>query len=313
MDNLIPIFLAADDRYARYCAVTMMSILANTASPERLKFYVLSSDISVENTRKLERLQFGVDNVSVLNIDLSLFDSLPIILKHLNLNMYSRLLIPELCPHLHKIIYLDCDTIVLSDIVELFDTDLEDKPLGAIAHIQQPYQAVFVEKFNVADNDIYFNSGVLVIDTDLWRAHQYGKAVIEYCEKYSDKLHFPDQDSLNVIFWENYYHCSGLWNVETRLYNEKLIGVPQDPETDYRIHNPKILHYAGSNKPWNSSQYVPMRHLYAKYSQQLAEYSGWMPDRPEPKRCSVNGLLQFMWTCLYFRSSTTFRKVFPRN
>jgi lipopolysaccharide biosynthesis glycosyltransferase len=56
MNDKIPIFFAADDKYARYCAVTIISILEHTASPERLEFYILSSDISPDNKQKFKQI-----------------------------------------------------------------------------------------------------------------------------------------------------------------------------------------------------------------------------------------------------------------
>ncbi|WP_310415808.1 glycosyltransferase family 8 protein [Chamaesiphon sp. OTE_8_metabat_110] len=312
MKDPISIFFAADDKYARHCAVTITSIINNTASPDRLEFYILSSDISKENQSNLEKLCADcAAKISIVNVDLTLFASLPTILEHLNLNMYSRLLIPDLCPDRKKIVYLDCDILVLSDIAELFDLEMDNKPIAAIPHIQLPYQEVFVETFNVRDNDIYFNSGVLVIDTELWRQKQYGQTILEYCSNNIAQLHFADQDALNVVFWENYYHLPGTWNVETRLYKEKLMGVPQDKKTNGRIKSPKILHYTGPNKPWSSENYVPMRHLYARYSEQLSNDFEWLPFNPEPKRCSTPRLLKFIWTCIYFRTSCSFSNFFP--
>jgi lipopolysaccharide biosynthesis glycosyltransferase len=314
MNGKIPIFFAADNKYARYCAVTITSIIENTSQPERLKFYILSSDISKENQQKLEQMCASSSvGISVIDVDLSLFASLPTILEHLNLNMYSRLLIPELCPDCQQIIYLDCDTLVLSDIADLFDLEIAKKPIAAIPHIQLPYQDIFVKTFNVRDADIYFNSGVLVIDTELWRKKQYGQTILKYCSDNIERLHLADQDALNVVFWENYYHLPGVWNVETRLYKEKLLGVPQDKKTNGRIKSPKILHYTGPNKPWSSENYVPMRHLYAQYSEQLSNDFDWLPSSPEPKRCSTPALLKFIWTCLYFRTSCSFRRFFPKN
>jgi lipopolysaccharide biosynthesis glycosyltransferase len=310
MEDRISIFFAADNKYARHCAVTITSIIGNTASPERLEFYILSSDISKENQCNLEKLcADSAAKISIVDVDLTLFASLPTILEHLNLNMYSRLLIPDLCPDRKKIVYLDCDILVLSDIAELFDLEIDNKPIAAIPHIQLPYQEVFVETFNVRDDDIYFNSGVLVIDTELWRQNHYGQTILEYCSNNIEQLHFADQDALNVVFWENYYHLPGVWNVETRLYKEKLLGVPQDKETNYRIEDPKILHYTGPNKPWISKNYVPMRQEYVRYSKQLAANFNWLPSNLEPKACSISAFFSFVWSCLYFRASYNFRKI----
>jgi len=119
---------------------------------------------------------------------------------------------------------------------------------------------------------------------------------------------YRDQDALNAVFWEKYEHLPGVWNVEARLYREKLLGLPQTPEIIKRMANPKIIHYTGSDKPWSSQEYVPARSLYTYYSHRLAELTGWFPSKPEPQRASVSSYLRFAYSCLYFRAST-FKKI----
>ncbi len=298
------ILLSADNHYARYCAVTILSILENTSSPEKFEFHILSPDISQENIQRIEKICTHFDaTVSVIPINLELFSSLPAFQKHFNLNNYSRIYGLNQCKNCEKVIYLDCDIVVLADLSELFDFELEGKPIGAVPHVQLPYQYIFRKNFNFANEDIYFNSGVMLIDATDWRLKKSGDVVLEFCIENSSKLHFADQDALNVIFWENYCHLPGVWNVEARLYKEKLLGLPQHEEITNRMQNPKIIHYTGADKPWSSQNYVPMRHLYTYYSEQLCERFSWFPSQMEPKKCSILSLVKFAWSCLYFRTS----------
>ncbi|BAY74466.1 glycosyl transferase family 8 [Nostoc linckia NIES-25] len=309
MNKKTSILLAADDNYSRYCAVTILSTLENTSSPENFEFYILSPDISRENLRKIEEVcnQFNA-RVSIIPIDLKLFKYLPAFQKHFNLNNYSRLFGPNQCHNCDRIIYLDCDIIVLADLQDLFKHELNGKPIGAVPHVQLPYEDTFRQNFQINGEDIYFNSGVMLIDTIYWRDKQYGEVVLELCLENASKLHFADQDALNVIFWRNYCHLPGVWNVEARLYKEKLLGLPQNQEITDRMQNPKIIHYTGSDKPWLSQNYVPMRHLYTHYSQKLSQRFSWLPSKQEPHKNTIQSILKFVWACLYFRTSYSFRK-----
>ena len=308
--DIISIFLSADEGYARYCAVTILSILENTSSPEKLHFYILSPDISQESTQRLEQVcaQFAAQ-ISIIPIDLSLFSSLPE-LQHLSLNTYSRLIGPDVCGLCEKIIYLDCDLIVLGDIAELFKYSLEARPVGAVPHVQFPYQDIFVKTFDVQGEDIYFNGGVMLINSVHWRKQRYGEKTLKLADKYANQLHFGDQDALNAVFWQNYCHLPGVWNVEARLYKEKLLGLPQNEEITHRIANAKIIHYTGPDKPWKSQNYVPQRQLYIHYSQQLSQRFSWFPFHPETYKCTTLSLFKFVWSCLYFRASYNFHRIF---
>ena len=54
----IPIFLASDENYAKYMAVTMTSIFTNTE--EFIEFYILDGGITDETKKKFEELK-GAD------------------------------------------------------------------------------------------------------------------------------------------------------------------------------------------------------------------------------------------------------------
>ncbi|MDZ8107900.1 MAG: glycosyltransferase family 8 protein [Nostoc sp. DedQUE12a] len=311
MKEKTSILLAADDNYSRYCAVTILSTLENTSTPENFEFYILSPDISRENLGKIEEVckQFNA-RVSIIPVDLQLFKYLPAFHKHFNLNNYSRLFGPNQCHSCDRLIYLDCDIIILADLQDLFKHELNGKPIGAVPHVQLPYEDTFRQNFEINGEDIYFNSGVMLIDTIYWRDKQYGEVVLEFCLENASKLHFADQDALNVIFWRNYCHLPGFWNVEARLYKEKLLGLPQNQEITKRMENPKIIHYTGSDKPWSSYNYVPMRHLYIHYSQELSQKFSWLPSKQEPQKNTIQSILNFAWSCFYFRASCSIRKIF---
>lgn len=310
MSEQIPIFLSADDKYARYCAVTILSILKNTQTPERLKFYILSPDIFRSNINYLEKICIDFNSsISIMNVDLSLFKDFPVFHKHFNLNNYCRLYGIDLCNEPKEILYLDCDVIILDDVINLFDLNLKNYTIGAIPHVQLPYQSIFLETFNLNAIDIYFNSGVLLINSLSWRLFNCTKIILEFCLQNQKKLHFADQDALNAIFWGNYCHLPGEWNVEARLYKEKLLGLPQTEEITHRMKNAKIIHYTGSDKPWSSTNYVPMRHLYRRYSDMLSQEFGWLPAKPEPKSCSPLAMIKFIWSCIYFRMSWNIKKM----
>ncbi|ANV87357.1 glycosyltransferase family 8 protein [Picosynechococcus sp. PCC 7117] len=306
----IPIFLSADDNYARYCAVTILSILKNTQKPEELHFYIFSPDITNENTRKIDQLCSSFNsNLSIIKIDLNLFKSLPEI-EHVNLNTYTRLITPELSKINCNIILLDCDIIVLSEIADFYKYNLKTFSLGAIPHVQFPYQEIFLKKFEIQNEDFYFNAGVMLINGDTWQKNDYSDKTFVFASDNADKLQFQEQDALNAVFWCNYCHLPGEWNVEARLYKEKLLGLPQTEEITHRMKNAKIIHYTGPDKPWKSKNYVPMRHLYLYYSEMLSEEFGWLPSKPEPKSCSPLAMIKFIWSCIYFRTSYIFKKIF---
>ena len=64
-----------------------------------------------------------------------------------------------------KVLYLDADTLVLDDIVQLYDTPLVNQTIGAVI---DPGQAYALKRLGIHSSDYYFNSGVMIIDIDRW-------------------------------------------------------------------------------------------------------------------------------------------------
>jgi len=309
MSPVIPVVLTADNRYIRQCATTILSALENSSSPANISFYLISPDISEDNIYKLKRLcECFNARLSVINIDLDLFSSFPTIYEHLNLNVYSRLYIPNLLPQHDRVIYLDCDIIILGDLYELFSVLNEGKVVSAIPHVQFPYQEDFKKEFSIEQEDSYFNAGVMLLELEGWRIKNYSNQLLRWIANNSTKLQFNDQDALNFMFWGNYYHLPGEWNVEARLYKEKLLGLPQTDEIAKRMKSPKIIHYTGPDKPWSSKNYVPKREVYLEYSDRLSRLIGWQIDS-EVRCCQPSNFIYFLWSCFYFRMSWNLRNL----
>ena len=303
----ISILLSADENYARQCAITMLSVLSNTAAPEKVRFYLLTPDLTGNSRDRLEAIcRKFTATLSVFFISLKKFESFPLLHEHFSLSTYSRLLGPDLCVDCDRLVYLDCDLVVLGDISDLFYMDLSGMPLGAVPHVSLPYQSVFTSTFSVSNKDRYFNAGAMVIDANYWRKNKVTEAILQLAIAYADKLEFADQDPLNVFFWENYAHLPGIWNVEARLYSEKLLGVSQDEETSTRMKLPQLIHYTGADKPWKSERYVAKRRCYLEYSDRLTSLLGW-ESKSQPSNVNVKGFWHFVYACLYFRAAT-FRK-----
>ena len=79
---------------------------------------------------------------------------------------YSRLYLADLYPSsVKKVLYLDCDTIVLSSIEEIWNINLGD---NIIAALNDAFSSLYRRNIGLRKTDIMFNSGVMLIDLDKW-------------------------------------------------------------------------------------------------------------------------------------------------
>jgi lipopolysaccharide biosynthesis glycosyltransferase len=110
---------------------------------------------------------------------------------------WFRLLLPNILPaDIERLIYLDPDTIVLSDISELFHTDMQSAPLAAVVDYNNTRMSAMYELKN------YVNSGVLLMDLQEWRDKDYVALCLEHARRTRDEHLFTDQCAINTFFAE---------------------------------------------------------------------------------------------------------------
>ena len=238
----IPIFYATDEKYAAMAATSMASVLFNTDS--FIDFYILDCNLSPLTRRKFEMLHERFSNFSIEFISVDSNEKFAHIeLRcHLTLACFARLLIPDLKPNLGKVIYLDCDTIVMQDIAQLYEQNLDGFALGAVADPDTcnipERRAKWYAAAQVSNTHLYFNSGILLLDCDVWRKNNMLPQVMHAERITATTRQFNDQDILNKTFDSNYKPLEIRFNVKKNL-------VTYCPQNEIVIR-----HFTGFPKPW---------------------------------------------------------------
>jgi lipopolysaccharide biosynthesis glycosyltransferase len=93
--------------------------------------------------------------------------------------------------------------------------------------------------------DPYFNSGVLLIDTERWRSLDIRKRCIEYLTQTAGNRRFPDQDALNVA-------CYGQWLRLNKRWNH-MMASRLDTSRGSELQEAVIVHSAGPVKHWHEA------------------------------------------------------------
>ncbi len=249
-DNLtsrdkIHIALATDDRYVSFALIVINSILHfHPKSGKKLVFHILTDGLSPEYRSLFS--QFSSDQVEVKEqiVDTEKFAARWCGKKS---PMYYRLELPERIPETDRMIYLDCDVIVLDDIEKLWQMDLQGKPLGAIGD-----RAGLQEKRKCyCPDSIMFNSGVMLLDLAQWRKENYVPQLAVFWEKNISWMNFADQGLLNAFFGSRYAMLPQQWNIINSVYrNPPAEGMYTSEEIREAIRHPGIVHFTGHHKPW---------------------------------------------------------------
>lgn len=124
---------------------------------------------------------------------------------HGNLMNYMRLRLPKLLPRADRILYLDSDLSIHTDLCLLFHQDLKGLPLGAVdgGTLKWCIDHHFYPKVGLKDEDRSFNSGVLLLDAEIWRNQDIAGQALAFGREH--QVH--DQTVLNALFLAAFIPC----------------------------------------------------------------------------------------------------------
>ncbi|MBQ7524453.1 MAG: DUF4422 domain-containing protein [Alphaproteobacteria bacterium] len=291
--NNVPVVFCADENYFPYLCVAINSLICNGSSGNNYDIFVIVDSVKESSKRKLaEFVSEKGENVNITFIDVEPYlrevdKSIFYIHGYFSIAVYWRLFIPRILKNFDKVIYLDCDTVVLSDIADLYKENLGDniiggvKDVGIILGVQDGvphYQdglAYYTEKLKVKDINNYVCSGVLLLNLNKMRQENFEAKCIEKIIEMKT-LSCPDQDVINSV-------CAGrikilpmkwdlIWNYHPQhpdlmnLFPNKLCG-----EFLSSYKKPSIIHYCGGSKPLRAPNYPLAEHFW-KYARQTPFY-----------------------------------------
>lgn len=175
---------------------------------------------------------------------------------------YYRLFFAQLLPiTIDKFLYIDTDTVVVASLVELYNTNLGSKPLGAAQEVLRKSR----EDLGISDINNHFNSGVLLINAPEWRAQKITERAIQFVLDFPEAIQCVDQDALNAILINNWYKLDKKYNV---LFQDVPIDLPAKGYNEF-LKDKVIIHYTlGTHKPWRSLCANKFRYLYHEYKKQ---------------------------------------------
>lgn len=246
------IAFAFSPNWSHYVSITLYSLFKNNNGDIRV--YLLSDELTSDELIELQCVcrYFG-KRVEMRYIDMT---SCYQRIKPNNINADGaygkhalyRLFLPYIIPS-EKVLYLDSDLIILSNIVELYNIDLGNNLLaGAIDIGLKPEYKEFI---GLNRDDLYVNSGVLLMNLKKIREDNLFFKMIELSNTLLS--YAPDQDILNKT-------CNKKIKIIDNKYNSSISTGFSDEI--------KILHYTGL-KPFSSKD-VP---YYNKWEELEKEYN----------------------------------------
>eukprot|EP00045_Choanoeca_perplexa_P008418 m.77825 g.77825 ORF g.77825 m.77825 type:complete len:341 (-) comp14488_c0_seq1:7-1029(-) len=289
--NIQHVVYATDGSECISLVASLRSLISNTASPERLAVHVFHTNYSRSFRQCMQCNKLPVSplpmagSVVIHDIELeSLRDSIRVQKAQTQrltaLATYARLFIPKMLSSLTNLsMYIDCDTIVQGDVVELLDNwqwqgdvVLAGNRYSTVGKELTPaLQEIGRERYNVQQYDDAaesFNTGVLILNHPTWLAHNVTEEVLWLMSQHSQRKvplwKLGVQPPLQLVAYNRSQTLPAEWNFSN-------LGKPSAKEfTRELLAKQKLLHWAGSfNKPWSDDPNffrLWARHLVAEGS-----------------------------------------------
>lgn len=242
--RLIPVFFAIDDKYVKYFAACLKSLINNTSPENQYNIHILHEDITNQNQERIKEMETENVTISFENVTkrIEKIRKKLSIRDYYSYTTYYRMFIADMFPQYDKVLYLDADIIVLDDVAKLYQYELGKNYVGAANEqvmVNHDIFGSYVEQVLGISRMAYFNAGVLVINSRQFRRQNILQKFVDLINEYTFVV-TQDEDYLNIICQDKILWIDKRWNYQT-----------SDP-VDRDLKDVSIIHYAYAVKPWHS-------------------------------------------------------------
>ena len=260
-NDIVSIVFATDYGYIPYLSVALVSLMQSVSQDRQYSIHILTRNISATDRSMLLSLIKGQEHISLDFIDIRPYleqyaeDFYTDGISHISTGAYYRFFIPKIFSGIYeKVLYLDCDIVILNDLVQLYDYDLGSNLLAAT----RDYGSMFSRKIGksitqglgLSSPQDYFNSGILLINIRKFEEEDtFNKLFTCLTRIKTPPCH--DQDILNIVCEGRVLFLPEEWNCKSHVgrnldvLQEKMLPEEYHAFLESRS-TPKIIHYTCS-------------------------------------------------------------------
>ena len=261
----VHVLFSIDGNFWQHLGATIASLLASNPRSTFHLHVVSASDIPAEPLAKIETIVRNAGNAKLEAIvfkEAERYQYLPVH-SHLTFAMYLRLFMTEyLDPAISKILYLDSDIIVCSDLTGLWQIELGEHYLGAA---REPYNERQRSPLGFGPDDLYINSGVMLVNLAKWRQDNVVPKFIAFADSHQASFSSPDQDILNSVFRGHILDIGYRWNWQALFVRSTPAELGLSPAAYASLRrSPPLVHFTSRYKPWFYRWQPHYKWLYAE-------------------------------------------------
>jgi lipopolysaccharide biosynthesis glycosyltransferase len=255
---------AEGEGYAAHSAAMLHSVLENAGGLDVRVHYLHSPRFRAQWRDNLAAVAPRIEFHEIPDERVAELPSQPLFTSA----MWYRIFLPELLAGESRVLYVDVDTLAVDTLGPLWETDLGDDWLGAVTNVLQHNHTNRPAELGLAGPEVYFNSGVLLLNLDAWRRDACTQRLYDFAVENAETIAWPDQDALNIVLGGRRTALHPRWNAMNSIMRwESAKDVLPAEQVEEARRNPGIRHFEGpaQNKPWHYGSSAKARALYARH------------------------------------------------
>ncbi len=240
----------------------------------------LDSDLLLVSVGPSEEIKSQLKSFNAQwNVAIKLIEVAPSVVQHADggkwgIGALLRLYLDRLLdPTYDRVLYLDCDALVLAPLSSIFRMNMRDCCVAAAPDVgflpyMRPDRYLHISALGFSREGTYFNSGVMLFDWPQSNHHKLLPRALEILQTV-ENLRWFDQDALNLVLNDSWCHLNFRWNATGLL-------------RAYCNIDPGIVHFTGP-KPWSVDRKARDRVYSDYYRTKLANHP-WSAKMATQKR-----------------------------
>jgi lipopolysaccharide biosynthesis glycosyltransferase len=257
------IVFSSDDNYMGLLAASMLSLLENKDEDDDIQLFVFDDNIKEESKKQMDAMlePYG-QKITYMRVPTEkelIGRTLPT--QRWSTTMILRLFVGSIFPEdIERIIFLDCDVLVLGSLKELWETELKGHYIGGVLECSGNARK---RNLGLKPDATYINAGVEIIDLKALRESDAEERYRKFLCENSGYIPEVEQGTVNACISQWILPIHPKWNAHTTFFMfdydtqrriKRPTVYPSREEVREAVEKPMIVHFSGccysDIRPW---------------------------------------------------------------
>ena len=272
----LDVLYQCDDGYALLCGVSLESLLENNKGVTFF-IHIMSDGITPSNKKWIK------DIANKHGQSLEFIDAKPLVKELKNLGVapyrgesyapyFKIFAYRDLHTKTGRLLYIDCDILILNSVAELSGLALGKYTLGMVEDFIGGW---YKKVIKLPQSNTYYNAGLMLVNQKNWKKNDFTEAILKTYQETGKNYWLADQDIINICCGKATKKLDIRFNLFSQFYDgvkfTKFIygtrkGYYSNANIKEALLRPAAVHCMSGwyGRPWMEPNNHPMRQAWQK-------------------------------------------------